>query len=208
MKFLKWSPIYIPFFKEEPFLCFDAEHMQVLVEAAYHEYLFVVSNWLWPEELLWLLERAFAHSLNLARLGVEVEAVTDPSVVSSENQDFAVVQSEWTESVSGAPHVVFVHVLKTLPLLLVKVQETIKSFDWFKRCFVHAVSSTNHVNISTVEHSHSVVVAWLLQVANFCPLVLWNVIHFALFGCLIWVLWAYGVNEIFSLELKFPVKVC
>ena len=94
------------------------------------------------------------------------------------------------------------------PTFVCQVQETIQSFDWFKRCFVHAVSSTDHVNISTVEHSHSVVVAWLLQVANFCPLVLWNVIHFALFGCLIWVLWANGINEIFSLELKFPVKVC
>ena len=91
MKFLK-SPIYIPFFQEEPFLCFDAEYMQVLVEAPHHEYLLVVSHRLRPEELLWLLERALAHPLNLASFGVEIEAVTDPSIVSSKNQNFTVVE--------------------------------------------------------------------------------------------------------------------
>ena len=65
--------------------------MQVLVKAAYHEYLLVVSNRLRPKELFWLLERALTHSLNLASLGVEVEAVANPSIVSSKNKDLAIV---------------------------------------------------------------------------------------------------------------------
>ena len=49
------SPLDVPFFEEEPFLGLDAKNVKVLIQAAYDEYLFIVSDWLCTEKLLWLL---------------------------------------------------------------------------------------------------------------------------------------------------------
>jgi hypothetical protein len=53
-----------------------------------------------------------------------------------------------------------------------------------------------------------VVVARLLKVADLCPFVLGDVIHFTFLGGLIGVLRADCVDEVFGFELEFTVEVC
>lgn len=74
--------------------------MNVFVEAPDYEHLFVVAHWLTAEELLGLLQAAIGKSHDLVCFRVEVEAVTYPTIVSAENQDFTVVEGERSESVS------------------------------------------------------------------------------------------------------------
>ena len=64
--------------------------MHVLVKTTHDEDLVIVTHWLCPEELLWLLQRAF-HPFDLTALRVKIKAVRDPSVVSSKDQDLLVV---------------------------------------------------------------------------------------------------------------------
>jgi len=52
-----------------------------------------------------------------------------------------------------------VHMLKLFPLLLTEIEETVKSFDRFKWCFIERVSTTNHVEISAVKDGDGVVVS-------------------------------------------------
>ena len=47
----------------------------------------------------------------------------------------------------------------------------------------------------------------LLQVTNFCPLVLRDVVHLALFRGLVWVLGTNCVNEVLGFEFEFAVEV-
>ena len=88
------SPLDVPFFKEEPFLGLDAKNVKVLIQAAYDEYLFIVSDWLSTEKLLRLLQATLIHSQNDVGLSVEVEAVAYPSIITTKYQDFRVVKSE------------------------------------------------------------------------------------------------------------------
>ena len=74
--------------------------MHVLVQAAHDEDFVVVAHWLGPEEFLRLLERAF-HPFDLTALGVEREAVRNPSIISSKNQDLLIVKSKATHGISG-----------------------------------------------------------------------------------------------------------
>ena len=181
--------------------------MEVLVQAAHHENLLVVSDGLGSEEFFRLLERALVQTLDFVGLCVEVEAVAYPAVVATEDEDLAVIESEGAQSVPRRPHVVLVDVLELLPLLLVEIQEAIKSLNGFEWSLIHAVSSSDHVNIPSIKHGHSVVVSWLLQIANISPLVFRDIVHLALLGGLIWIFRADGVNEIFGLEVELPVKV-
>ena len=50
-----------------------------------------------------------------------------------------------------------IDMLELLPLLLVEVEEAIKTFNALQWCFIHAVSSTDYINISLVQHCHSMV---------------------------------------------------
>jgi hypothetical protein len=74
--------------------------MKVFVQASHHEDLFVVSHRLRSKELFWLLQGALSKSLNLVRFNIEIEAVGNPPIVSTENQNFRIIQSERSESVS------------------------------------------------------------------------------------------------------------
>ena len=76
--------------------------MHILVEASHDENLVVVTNWLGAVELLWFLERAI-HSLDLTTLCVKREAVRNPSVISTEYQNFLVVESKATHGVTWGP---------------------------------------------------------------------------------------------------------
>ena len=73
--------------------------MHVLVKTAHDEDFVVVAHWLGPEKLLWLFERAL-HPFDLAALGVEREAVRDPSIVSAKDQDLLVVEGKATHGVA------------------------------------------------------------------------------------------------------------
>jgi hypothetical protein len=101
----------------------------------------------------------------------------------------------------------FVYVLKLLPLLFIKVEETVKTFDGFKRCFVHRITSSYNVEIPTVKNSNGVVMSWLFQITNFCPLIFRYIINFALFTGLIRVLATDGIDKIFGFKFKFSMKM-
>lgn len=93
------SPVNVPFVKEEPFFGLWQVDMHVLVDAADNKDLVVVAHRLRSEELLWLFQAAF-HALDLANLCVQREAVTDPAVVTAEDQDLRVVKREASHSVA------------------------------------------------------------------------------------------------------------
>ena len=97
--------------------------------------------------------------------------------------------------------------LELLPLLLVEVEEAIKTLNALQWRFIHAVSSTDYINISLVQHCHSMVVPWLFKIADFCPFVLGNIIHFTFFGRLIRILASNRINKIFSLKLKLSMQM-
>lgn len=76
--------------------------MHVLVEASHDENLVVVADWLGAVELLWFFERAI-HSLDLTTLCVKREAVRNPSVISTEDQNFLVVESKAAHGITRGP---------------------------------------------------------------------------------------------------------
>ena len=80
-------------------------------------------------------------------------------------------------------------------------------FYWFKRSLIHAISTTNHIDVSTIVHGYCMIVARLSQVLDFCPFIFGYIIYFTLFWSVIWILWSNRVNEIFCLVIKFAVKV-
>ena len=97
--------------------------------------------------------------------------------------------------------------LQWFPLLLIKCLVSIKSLDGLQGCLIHAISSTDHINVSGFNYGHSMVMPRLLKVTNFCPFILWNIIHFAFLWCVIWIFRTYSVNEIFRLVIKFSVEM-
>ena len=80
------SPADVPFVKEEPLFGLREIDMHILVNAADDENFLIVPYWLTSVEFFWLFKRAF-HAFNLSILGVEHEAVTNPSIVSSKDHD-------------------------------------------------------------------------------------------------------------------------
>lgn len=91
--------------------------------------------------------------------------------------------------------------------MLIKCLISIKSLDGFQGCLIHAVSATDHINVSWFNYGHSMVMPRLLKVTNFCPFILWNIINFTFLGCVIRIFRTYRVNEIFCLVIKFSVKM-
>jgi len=61
--------------------------MQVLVQATDNKHLLIVLHRLRSEEFFRLLQGALLHSSNHIGLRVEVEAVADPSIVTTIDQD-------------------------------------------------------------------------------------------------------------------------
>lgn len=49
--------------------------------------------------------------------------------------------------------------------------------------------------------------SWLLKVANFSPLVLWDIINFTFFRCFVRIFGSNSINVIFGFIFKFPVKM-
>ena len=98
--------------------------MHVLVDASHNEDFIIVAYRLSPKELLWLLKTAL-HAFNLANLGVEREAVADPAIISTKDQNLRVVEREAAHSVASRPIVLSIDVDDRLPLLLLKVSVTI-----------------------------------------------------------------------------------
>lgn len=90
--------------------------MHIFIQIPQHEHLIVILNWLAPEELLGLLESAILL-VDLVGLGIEGEAVWDPAVVTTEDQDLGVVKGEAAEGVSRGPVHLLVDDLDHLPLL-------------------------------------------------------------------------------------------
>ena len=97
--------------------------------------------------------------------------------------------------------------LQRLPLLLIKSLISVESFDGLQRGLVHAISTANNVDVPALDYGHGMIMSGLLQVANFCPLVFRNVVHFAFFWCLIGILWADCINEILGFVIKFSVEM-
>ncbi len=64
--------------------------MDVFIDAADHEDLLVVPDWLASIELLGFFQRAI-HPVNLSILGVKQEAVRDPTIVSAKDHDLRVI---------------------------------------------------------------------------------------------------------------------
>lgn len=56
-------------------------------------------------------------------------------------------------------------------------------------------------------NSNCVIVAGLREIAYFEPLVFWNIINFALFRRLVWVLGSYCVNIVLCLVFEFSVEM-
>ena len=106
--------------------------MHILVDAAKDEELVVVPHGLAPIELLGLLQRALLF-LDLALLCVEHEAVRDPAVVSSEDEDLGVIESKAAHGVSRTPVALATTDLKRLPALLIEVRVSIKLLEGVER---------------------------------------------------------------------------
>ena len=62
--------------------------MEVLVKAANYENFLVVTHRLRAEEFFWFLEGALTKSLDLIGFSIEVEAVRDPTIVTSKYENF------------------------------------------------------------------------------------------------------------------------
>lgn len=81
--------------------------MHVLVQTSYNKDLIVVVDWVGSKEFLWLFQGAIL-SLHLICLGVEAEAVADPALVTTENQNFVVAVREASNGISCRPGVILV----------------------------------------------------------------------------------------------------
>lgn len=131
------SPFNVPLLEQEPLLRLYTEDVQVLVQAADHEYLLVVLNWLSSEKLLRFLKAALIHPQNHIGLRIEVEAVADPAVVAAKYEDLGVIQGKRAKRVTRRPRIILVHDRHRLPLLLEDVGEAIQALYRLQRRLVH-----------------------------------------------------------------------
>lgn len=181
------SPVDVPLVEQEPFLGLGKEHVHVLVDAPDNEDFVVVRDRLGTEELFGLLERK-VHTLHLVRLRVEREAVTDPSIVSTEDQDLLVVEWEAAHRIASAPVALTVGELDRLPTCLEQVVASIESFNAIERLFVLGVTATDDVDIPVFQHADRVVMARLGEFCDLSPLVLCDFVNFDFLGGLVGVL--------------------
>ena len=202
----KLSPVDIPFVKQEPLLALRLVYMNIFVEAANNEDLVVVADGLWSEELFRFLERAF-HTFDLTALRVQGEAIWNPSVVTTEDEDFRVVEWKTAHGVSCWPEVVLVDDLNRFPLLLFKITKSIKALDRVKWRFVLRVSTTNHIKVAIVQDADRVVMSGRVQFTDFGPLVLCHIVDFTFFRSVIWIFGTDCEKIVFCLVLHPFVKV-
>lgn len=132
--------------------------MHVLVDAANDEDFVVVADGLGAEELLGLLEGA-VHALDLVLLGVESEAVGDPAVVATKDEDLAIVEGEAAHSVARTPIVLTVHEVELLPSLVFQVTAPVKALDAVQGLLVLRVAATDDVDVARLEHANGVIVS-------------------------------------------------
>ena len=180
--------------------------MHILVDTSHCEYLFIVSDRLTSVEFLGLFQGAFS-ALNLTALGIQDKAVTDPSIVASKDQDLRIIQWETSHRIPWRPVVVSIHEAHGLPSLLVELLEPIQSFNRLQWLLIHGVPPANDIQVATVKNTDRMVMSWLSQVGNLEPLVLGNLIDFALLGHLVRVLGAHGIEEVLGLILESLVQV-
>ena len=132
--------------------------MDILVDAADHEDLLVVLNGLRTEELLWLFQRTLA-TLDLVRLRIEREAVADPAIVATEDENFLVVQREAAHRVTSAPVVLTVCELHLLPLLSDEVTTAVQALDAVKRLLILRITPADYVDEAVFEYADGMEVA-------------------------------------------------
>ena len=180
--------------------------MDVSVEAANHENFIVVFDWVAVEEIFRLAEGAL-NSLDLSGLGIELETVRNPSVVSTKDKDFWIVQSEAAHGVSRWPLAVLIDDLKHLPFLFIQVKQAIQSLNTIQWRLRQRVTSSNDVQKSGLNDANRMVMSALIQLANLSPFVFRNVVNFTLLGSLIWVFGTNSEHKVFGLVFKPLVKV-
>lgn len=182
--------------------------MQIFVQTANNKDLFVVLDRLGPKELFWLLQATLVHSQDHVAFSVEIETIADPTIVTAKNQNFRIVQSKRSKCVPWWPRIVFIYNRNRFPLLFVKVSITVKSFNRLKRRLIHWIAPTDDVYVATVMDRDCVVVPWLSQIANLKPLVLRDIVNFALFRCFVGVFRTNCINKVFCLVVELAVQVC
>ena len=200
------SPVNVPFVEKEPLFGLGKIDVDIFVDAADDEEFVVIADGLGSEELFWLLERAF-HAFDLSNLGVESEAVRDPTVVSSKDQDLRIIECEATNSISGRPVVLAVDKNDWLPLLLIQITIPVESLNSVERLFVLRVTSSNNIKMAAIKDTNRVVVSRLGKLSNLGPFVFGNFIYFAFLCCLVWVFRANSEQEILGSILKSLVKM-
>mmetsp|Transcript_25042 Transcript_25042/g.31340 ORF Transcript_25042/g.31340 Transcript_25042/m.31340 type:complete len:246 (-) Transcript_25042:854-1591(-) len=180
--------------------------MHVLVDAANDEDFVVVADGLGAEKLLGLLEGA-VHALDLVLLGVESEAVGDPAVVATKDEDLAIVEGEAAHSVACTPIVLTVHEVELLPSLVFQVTAPVKALDAVQGLLVLRVAATDDVDVARLEHANGVIVSRLVELGDLRPLVLGNLVNFALLGGLVRELGADSEKEVLRAILESLVQV-
>jgi hypothetical protein len=85
------SPLNIPFFKKEPSFSFNAKNMYIFIQTSNNKNLLIVLYRLGSKELFRFLQRAVLHSQNHIRFSVEIETITNPTIISTENQNFRII---------------------------------------------------------------------------------------------------------------------
>lgn len=123
--------------------------MHVLVDATDNKDLFVVLDGLGTEKLLGLLERAFTP-LHFVLLDVECVAITDPAIVSAEDKDLFIVESEAAYRVACAPVVLTVGELDGFPASLEEVAARIETLNAIEGLLILGVTAANAVDIAVL----------------------------------------------------------
>lgn len=132
--------------------------MDIFINTADDKYFLVVFDRLGTEEFLWLLERAFV-AFDFIRLRVKGEAVGDPTIVTSKNEDFFVIEREAAHCVACTPVIFTIRILDLIPLVLEKVSGTIEPLNRFERLLVLGVSAANYIDKAIFKDTNRMVVA-------------------------------------------------
>lgn len=118
--------------------------MHILVQTPNHKHLVVVVHRVRSKEFLWLFKRTVL-ALDLVRLRVEAEAVRDPALVPSKDQNFAVAQRKAADSVTWSPLGVFVDKVQLLEFLFVQIGIAIQPLESVKWGLSLTVSTRHNI---------------------------------------------------------------
>ena len=147
------SPVDVPFVEEEPLFGLGQVNVNVLIDAADAEYFVVVSDGLCAEKLFRFLQAAI-HALDLAYFCVQQEAVRDPTVVTTEDQNLLIIQWEASHRVTGRPVVFTIDVQDWFPLRSAKITTAIEALNAIQRLFILRIATANNVQESTIENAN------------------------------------------------------